>query len=1336
MQFLFWVLELLLLTLLLPLSRGLVARFEINEEVPGDTLVGSLTTHLPPFSGNLVYIKVANPKDASKYFSVDKYSGKITVAARLDRETLCTSFSRRQEENCELQFSVSCLAAAAADDDRRRVTGSAAVFAVVDVVVTLRDTNDNGCRFVPADTQTVTIREDADVDQTRIRLYIPEDPDSALLGHSVQWDQITLEDQSGNPSPVFILHKTSIDSSALTYPLSPHINHEKVHLFLGLLKPLDYEQTKEYHLFVNANDGYGDDRHSCRLAVNVEVEDVNDNLPVFEKAVYNVVVAENTPFDQIIVTVTAQDADAGEFGRVFYVLDPFLTDSTTLSLFRINEQTGDIFLKNRLNFLDASRYQMTVRAKNHLHSKPWTSNKNEPDSVQLGSSRSFLTTVIVTVTDVNDHAPRIHIFSPTGSDKLTLTEGLPSGRDVAVVSVTDEDAGRNAKVDCRLKDQSIRGALVLKQMEIEGIKEDLSSGRKYKILAVHSFDREQHLEVHFSVECWDDGEPVMRTIQKGTIDILDVNDNAPVFDKKEYNLEVYEDSQAIRSERGFQIGNLRATDADAGDNAKLQYRFASDCPLTFHELVKVDPETGTLHSTGRLDRETHTLLKCKAIVTDSGLPPLSSSVEVQIKILDINDNAPMFDKQEYTFQLPENSPVGSLVGVLRVFDPDLDVNSRVEFTVEHKKNIWPAHTDVESFFSSSTHTSDSNIHLNSTNSQIPFLRLEVLPLKSRPSANYASNWTIPNSGGSLYEARLFTSMPVDREALLKVASSQDTGKFGAGFPSSSFGIGVVSTANSTSPSAAMVRFKIRAQDYGSPRLAQRATVNVAITDVNDNYPFFIFPPPNTVNTTEVRLSIKEPVGFQFTKVSAYDTDAEENGTVRFRIRAGDPFDLFQMNSDTGELFVAKPYTSGFLGNYLLFIEATDRGSPSLTSETKLRIIVDDSPPLGQVERDIFGFPLSLFSSDAAASRSMNLYIIIAIIVASFVISTVLLLAICLVIRRARRDTRYQQVNQAGAIYNGAVGTDMNGFIKAIPIPINSSNYTRSDTVEDEEQSETQYHYLTTQISSSNAYPFDDGSNCFQPSYRTHDRTGLMAPNLCHSVLHEIPKFAILPNGQVDMNPAMKVTNLTAQTLGRCSAQGPKKLAEDRLNGKRNSLTSADRDSGNGDSLDVAASQPCNLSYGTRFFTLNGGGTVIGIPAHQSIERTTVINKCGSLYGGLTAAVSGATTQTGGVLGSSTQFTDAYTIPGSQKGVCGLISGEPGDQYIALELRPTPQSQTETTSTTPTPCGPGSPCTLHYLASHSNERSNVAITSQQQQQQSQRIDLRESFSLEKLTTTFV
>ncbi|VDN10614.1 unnamed protein product [Dibothriocephalus latus] len=669
MQFPLWFLGLLLLTFLLPPADCLVARFEINEEVPGDTLVGSLSSHLPPFSGNLVYIKVSNSKDASKYFLVDKYSGKITVAARLDRETLCTSLNRRQEENCELKFSVSCLAAAAADDDGRRATGSADVFAIVDVIVALRDTNDNGCLFIPTDTQTVTIREDAD-------------------------------------------------------------------------------QTKEYHLFVNANDGYGNDRHSCRLAVNVEVEDVNDNLPVFEKAVYNVVVAENMPFDQTIVTVTAHDADAGEFGRVFYVLDPFLTDPNTLSFFRINEQTGDIFLKNRLNFRDASRYQMTVRAKNQLHSRAWTSNKNEPDSMQMGSTRSFLTTVIVTVTDVNDHAPRIHIFSPTGSEKLTLTEGRPSGRDVAVVSVSDDDAGRNAKVDCRLKDQSIRGALVLKPMEIEGIKEDLSSGRKYKILTVQSFDREQHLE-------------------------------------NEYLLEVYEDSQAMRSDSGFQIGSLRATDTDAGENAKLQYSFAPDCPLTFQELVKIDPETGALHSTGRLDREKYTLLKCKAIVTDS------------------------------------------------VFDADLDTNSRVELTVEHKKNTWPAHTDVESFFSSSAQATGSNTPLNVTNpsSQIPFLRLEVRPLRGRPSANYAANWTIPTSGGSL------------------------------------FGRGVIDTDNSTSPSAAIIRFKIRAQDYGSPRLAQRAAVYFAITDVNDNYPSFIFPPPNAVNITEVRLSIKEPVGFQFTKVS-------------------------------------------------------------------------------------------------------------------------------------------------------------------------------------------------------------------------------------------------------------------------------------------------------------------------------------------------------------------------------------------------------------------------------------------------------------------------------------
>ncbi|VDL85663.1 unnamed protein product [Schistocephalus solidus] len=237
-------------------------------------------------------------------------------------------------------------------------------------------------------------------------------------------------------------------------------------------------------------------------------------------------------------------------------------------------------------------------------------------------------------------------------------------------------------------------------------------------------------------------------------------------------------------------------------------------------------------------------------------------------------------------------------------------------------------------------------------------------------------------------------------------------------------------------------------------------------------------------------------------------------------------------------------------------------------------------------------------------------------------------------------------------------------------------------------------------------------------------------------------------------PTATVTNITppsvlssplrflTRTLGL--AFSPPRATEDRLNGKRNSLTSADRDSGNGDSLDVAASQPCNLSYGTRFFTLNGGGTVIGIPTHQSIERTAVMEKCGTLYGGLTAVASGITSQAEGIPENSIQLNDAYALPRSQKMVCNLVSSEPGDQYVALELRSTPQSHTEATSIASTHCGPGSPCTLRYLETHSNERADTVINSppqqqqqqQQQQRQNQRIDLRESFSLEKLTTTFV
>ncbi|VDM23802.1 unnamed protein product [Hydatigera taeniaeformis] len=208
-------------------------------------------------------------------------------------------------------------------------------------------------------------------------------------------------------------------------------------------------------------------------------------------------------------------------------------------------------------------------------------------------------------------------------------------------------------------------------------------------------------------------------------------------------------------------------------------------------------------------------------------------------------------------------------------------------------------------------------------------------------------------------------------------------------------------------------------------------------------------------------------------ILASDPDAAENASLIYRIRAGDPFDLFKLDPRSGELSVAKDYSSStqYMGQYLLFLEAADRGSPRRSSEAQILVHMDDSEPLGRVERDIFGFPIRTSSRGgssvgAASSRSMNLYIIAAIIVASFVISSVLLVAICLVVRRARTTEQNGRGvgrycggsgggrDGSGGLHNGSLFRDTNignGYLKSMSLSLPQTKYATCDPLEEGER---------------------------------------------------------------------------------------------------------------------------------------------------------------------------------------------------------------------------------------------------------------------------------------------
>ena len=164
--------------------------------------------------------------------------------------------------------------------------------------------------------------------------------------------------------------------------------------------------------------------------------------------------------------------------------------------------------------------------------------------------------------------------------------------------------------------------------------------------------------------------------------------------------------------------------------------------------------------------------------------------------------------------------------------------------------------------------------------------------------------------------------------------------------------------------------------------------------------------------------------------------------------------------------MAKDYSSTgqYMGQYLLFLEAIDRGSPQRSCEAQLLVHMDDSEPLGRVERDFFGFPIRSSGrvSGGASSKSMNLYIIAAIIVASFVISSVLLVAICLVVRRVRATEQNRRGGERccgggsrgdESIPNGSIFRDAdigNGYLKTVPMSLSQTKYAICDPLEEGE----------------------------------------------------------------------------------------------------------------------------------------------------------------------------------------------------------------------------------------------------------------------------------------------
>uniref|UniRef100_A0A3P8T6K2 Protocadherin 2 alpha b 9 n=1 Tax=Amphiprion percula TaxID=161767 RepID=A0A3P8T6K2_AMPPE len=421
---------------------------------------------------------------------------------------------------------------------------------------------------------------------------------------------------------------------------------------LVLQKALDREKQSVITLVLTAVDG-GKPSRSGTLQIYVNVLDVNDNIPTFSKPLYKMRVFENTTPGALVIKLNATDLDEGINSKILYSLikrgniDPS-------NVFDLNSETGEITVKGRLDYEETPAYEVRVQA---MDQGPFP--------------RSAHAKLLIEIIDVNDNAPEIAVTSLM----TPVKEDAELGTIVALVTVSDKDGGNNGVTNCK-----VVGSVPFK----------LKSNYKndYSLVVDGPLDRENTSLYNVTITATDEGSPPLSSIRVITVQVSDVNDNAPHFMEPVINVYVKENSPV-----GSVIYTVNAFDPDLDGNSRLTYKLLDSSPrnIPISSILNINSETGGIISLQSFNYEELKTFQFKVQATDSGLPSLSSNVTVNVLILDENDNNPtiLAPYSEHgsvnSESIPYSAEAGYFVAKIRAVDADSGYNALLSYHLSEPK---------------------------------------------------------------------------------------------------------------------------------------------------------------------------------------------------------------------------------------------------------------------------------------------------------------------------------------------------------------------------------------------------------------------------------------------------------------------------------------------------------------------------------------------------------------------------------------------------------------------------------------------------------------------------
>nr|XP_046262314.1 protocadherin alpha-3-like isoform X6 [Scatophagus argus] len=584
--------------------------YSVTEESSPGTTVGNLAKdlHLDVQELETRGFQISGPN--TRYLEVNVKAGTLLVKDRIDREELC---SRNAKCSLEVEAIVN------------------SPLNLYRFEVKILDINDNAPSFrIPG--IVLNVFESAFPGE---RFALPKAFDADVGSYSVkgyklsQNEHFTLDVQNGGEptmSAEMVLHKT-----------------------------LDREKQPVIKLTLTAADG-GKPPKSGTLHITVNVQDVNDNIPIFDKPLYKASVPENTPHGATVISVHARDLDEGLNGDILYSFINQDNDND-VHKFAINPITGEITVKGELDHEKSNAVEIRVQAKD-----------------KGPSPRSSHCKVLIEITDVNDNPPEISITSLVN----VVREDAPLDTMVGLITVRDNDADKNGAVQVRIVDSV---PFTIKN----------TYKNHYSLVVDGTLDRERASRYNVTITATDEGVPPLSAARVITVHVSDVNDNAPRFKEPVINIFVKENSPV-----GAVIYTMTAYDPDVDENAKVTFSVINNNNNinkkgVIGSIINVNSETGDIVSLQSFNYEELKTFQFKVQATDSGVPPLSSNATVNVFILDENDNNPaiLAPYSEHgsvnSESIPYSAEAGYFVAKIRAVDADSGYNALLSYHLSEPK---------------------------------------------------------------------------------------------------------------------------------------------------------------------------------------------------------------------------------------------------------------------------------------------------------------------------------------------------------------------------------------------------------------------------------------------------------------------------------------------------------------------------------------------------------------------------------------------------------------------------------------------------------------------------